>query len=117
MKCIYVVIDNGQPYSDKSVDIHKTALTIEEVVELIGLWNKTGRFHDDPAKIVAVAEELFDVEGHLLDAPSLREEYNPVGENEYRYDYYFDPYWHQDCVFDRVKVKERIIELIAKERA
>ncbi len=116
MKCIYVVIDNGQPYSCHVIDIHKTALSIEEVVELIALWNSVGRFYDDHAKVIAMADELFDVEGHLIDAPSLRAEYNPVGENKYRWDFHFDLDWHKDSKVDRVKVKERIIELIVKER-
>lgn len=122
-KTIYVVIDNGQPYSSHTVSIHKTALSIQEVVELVGLWNAVGRFYEDHAKIIAIAEKLYDVNGEPIDAPSLREEFGIDGENEYRREFNFDPSWwssvntpEKDRNFDCIAAKSRIIELIAKER-
>lgn len=70
---MYVIIDNGQDYSDHSVTIHETSLPLEDVKRILALW-KVARCRDG-AFIVAFASDLQAADGTTYVAGKLNKEW------------------------------------------
>lgn len=91
MRIQYVIVDNGRDYSDNSVDIYRTSLDDEDILKLLDLWAKAFSYGSTTEggwampRVVAFAYELFDVQGGLLESPSLKEDYGDMDKNDYHF--------------------------------